>query len=58
MRIDRAPTPLSVQPPNGNLDQGEADELLADLEARVREALREQFQFGGRGVPADGSGQP
>jgi hypothetical protein len=50
-RIDQAVTA-------GTLDQAEADELLTDLETRVREMLEQPFQFGARGQFGTGSDQP
>ncbi len=42
----------------GTLDQAEADELLTDLEARVRELLEQPLQFGARGPFGETGGQP
>ena len=38
---------------DGTLEQTDADDMLADLEARVKELLEQPLQLGGRG-----SGQP
>jgi hypothetical protein len=42
----------------GTLNQEEADELLTDLEARIRELLEQPFQFGGRGPFGEVGDQP
>jgi hypothetical protein len=36
----------------------DADGLLADLEARVKEMLEQPLEFGSRGAPGGSSGQP
>lgn len=43
---------------DGTLGQTDADGLLADLEARIKEMLEQPLEFGNRGVPGDSSGQP
>jgi hypothetical protein len=43
---------------DGNLDQASADELLANLEAQVKELLEQPLQFGNRGLFGGGSDQP
>ena len=43
---------------DGTMEQSDADEWLADLEARVREMLEQPLQFGGPGAKGDDSAQP
>lgn len=43
---------------DGSMEQVDADDWLAGLEARVKELLEQPLQFGGRGAPGGASGQP
>jgi hypothetical protein len=43
---------------DGAMEQGDADQWLADLEARAKEILEQPLQFGRRGTQDDASGQP
>lgn len=43
---------------DGSLEQADADQALADLEARVRAMLEQPPQFGGRDATGDGTRKP
>ena len=43
---------------DGTLERAEADEMLASLEAQIKEMLEQPLQFGGRGASGDGPRQP
>ena len=43
---------------DGTMEQTDADDWLADLEARVREMLEQPLQFRGPGASGDDSAQP
>jgi hypothetical protein len=40
------------------MEQADADEWVAGLEAKIKELLQESFEFGGRGARDGSSGQP